>query len=183
MIYYLSGIVFRKKEKYIVIQVGSIGYRVFISQKNLNKTSEKDKVELFCFLNVREKGMEIYGCFSEKELEFFELLEGLRGIGPKVALEIASIGDVEEVKQKIINQDLSIFQGISGLGAKRRASLVLELSGKIKQDSSNKKTEEEKALISLGFSLEESRDALNKVDQQIDSKSKIKEALKILGQR
>jgi len=180
MIYYLSGNILTKKEKYLVVLVNNIGYKVFVAQKNLKKVSEK--AELFCFLNVREKGMELYGCLSEKELEFFELLEGLKGIGPKVALEIAAIGDPEEVKKRIIDQEPTVFEGIVGLGAKRKASLTLELSGKVKQFE-NKKTEEEQALTSLGFSLKQSREALNKVDQKLSPEEKIKEALKTLGQK
>ncbi|MDD5606578.1 MAG: OB-fold domain-containing protein [Candidatus Pacebacteria bacterium] len=181
MIYYLSGKVLRKKEKYIVIVVNNIGYKVFVSKKTLNQITEKE-TELFCFLNVKEKGMELYGFLKEEELEFFELLEALRGIGPKVALEIACIGNIEEVKKRIINQDPTVFQGIPGLGTKRKASLILELSGKIRQES-NQKTEEEKALICLGFSLEESKQALKKVDYNLKSEEKIKQALKILGQK
>ncbi len=181
MIYYLSGKVLVKKEKYIVVLVNNIGYKVFVSKKTLSKIVEKD-IELYCFLNVREKGMEIYGFLSEKELEFFELLEALRGIGPKIALEIASIGEIEEVKKRIINQDPNVFQGIIGMGAKRKASLILELSGKIKQEEI-KKTEEEKALVSLGFSLQETREVLKKIDVSLSLEEKVKQALKFLGQK
>ncbi len=183
MIYYLLGRVFKKKEKYLVILNNNIGYRVFLSQKNLNKIKENQEIELFCFLNVREKGMEIYGCLSEKELEFFELLEGLRGIGPKVALEIASIGNIEEVKKRIIEHDATVFEGIPGLGTKRKASLILELSGKIRQETGQKKTEEEKALIALGFSSEEIKAVLKKIDPQLEMKEKIKIALQELGKK
>jgi len=192
MISYLQGKIILKKEKFIVLEVNGVGYKIFLSRKTLSKLPEIGKnLNLFCFLNVRETALELYGFLDEKELEFFEILEGIRGIGPKAALEISSLGPIEKIKDRIISQDEKLFQGISGIGRKKAMAIILELSGKIKnieKESSSfspKEAEEKEAeegLVSLGFSRQKARSALAKIPKDIkNTEQKIKEALKILG--
>ena len=187
MISYLQGKIIFKKEKFIILGVNGVGYKVFLSQKTFTKIPEKGKeLKLFCFMNVRENSMELYGFLGEKELEFFEILEGIRGVGPKAALEIASLGPLENIKKKIEAQDSSLFEGIPGIGKKKAMTIVLELSGKIKDLSPKKKTKEKDeaidALTNLGFSKQKAKEALAGVSEHIkDTEGRIKSALKILG--
>ena len=187
MISYLQGKIILKKEKFIVLDVNGVGYKIFLSKKTLSKIPEiGQNLKVFCFLNVRENSLDLYGFLDSKELEFFEILDDIRGVGPKAALEISSLGPLEKIKERILAQDEKIFEGISGIGRKKAMTIILELSGKIRDISKNKKTvkvdEAEEGLIGLGFSREKAKDALSKISKDIkDSEQRIKEALKVLG--
>ncbi len=128
--------------------------------------------------------MNLYGFLDEKELEFFEILNDIRGIGPKAAVEIASVGPLEKIKERILSQDERIFEGIPGIGKKKAMAIILELSGKIKEFSSKKPgvDEVETALINLGFSRQKIKEVLSMIPKEISgTEEKIKEALKLLG--
>ncbi len=187
MISYLKGKIILKKEKFIVLDVNNIGYKVFVSKKTFSKLPEIGEVlEVFCFLNVRENALDLYGFLGSEELEFFKILEDIRGVGPKAALEISSLGPLEKIRERILAQDEKLFEEIPGIGRKKAMTIILELTGKIKDVSKKKKTadvdEAEEGLISLGFSREKAKAALSKIPKDIkDSEQRIKEALKILG--
>jgi len=186
MISYLSGKIILKKEKFVVLDVNGIGFKVFLSKKTLSQLPEiGQNLKLFCFLNIRENTMDLYGFLDQKELGFFEILESIRGIGPKAALEISSLGPLEKIKERILNQDEKLFEGISGIGKKKIQTIILELTGKIKEISKEKSQESEEAecaLINLGFSKQQTKEALSKIPKEVkDTETKIKKALEILG--
>jgi len=179
----------RKTEKFIVLDVNGVGYKVFLSKKALTKIPEiSETIKVFCFLNVRENALDLYGFLDLKELEFFEILDSIRGVGPKAALEISSLGPLEKIKERIISQDEKLFEGIPGIGRKKAMAIILELSGKIKDISKKSASvkdsadEAEEGLLSLGFSRQQAKIALAKVPKDIkNTEQRIKEALKILG--
>lgn len=187
MISFLSGKIKFKTDKYIILDVNGVGYKVFISKKNLDKILESGSLEIFCFLNVRENALELYGFLTKEELKFFEILDSIRGVGPKAALEISSLGPLEKLKKSIEAGDEKIFEQISGIGRKKAQAIVLELSGKIKELSPAPKNKEqiseaEQALINLGFSRQQAKEALSQVPKEIkEDEKRIKEALKVLG--
>lgn len=187
MIAYLEGKIILKKEKFIILDVQGVGYKVFLSKMALSKLPEIDKIlKVFCYLNVRENSLDLYGFLDSKELDFFEILENIHGIGPKVALEISSLGPLEKIKEKILSRDEKLFEGIPGIGRKRAMAIILELTGKLRDVSSQKKTAEideaEEGLVNLGFSRQNAKTALSQISKDIkDPEQKIKESLKILG--
>ncbi len=186
MISYLQGKIILKKEKFIILDVSGVGYKVFLSQGTFSKISEiGQNLKLFCFLHVRENSLTLYGFLDYKELEFFEIIESISGVGPKAALEISVLGPLEKIKERILAQDEKIFEKIPGIGKKKAMTIILELSGKIKEVSKEKTKEPdetEEALINLGFSRQRVKEVLRKVPQEIkDAQERIKEALKILG--
>ncbi len=186
MISYLQGKIILKKDKFIVLDVNGIGYKVFLSRKSITKIPEiGQNLKFFCFLDVKENSLNLYGFLDEKELEFFEILNDIRGIGPKAALEIASVGPLEKLKERILKQDENIFAGIPGIGKKKAMAIILELTGKIKNEAPSKtgSSEVEDALIGLGFPKQKIKEALSKIPKEIiDSQEIIKQAIKILGQ-
>jgi len=198
MISYLQGKIILKKEKFIILDVNNVGYKVFLSKKALSNLPEIEKpLKLFCFLNVKENIMDLYGFLNHKELEFFEILDNIRGVGPKAALEISSLGPLEKIKERILSKDETLFSEISGIGRKKAMTIILELTGKIRDISkapafakgtsaelgrSPTADEAEEALIGLGFPREKAKAALVEIPKNIkDSEQKIKQALKILG--
>jgi Holliday junction DNA helicase RuvA len=129
--------------------------------------------------------MDLYGFLDYKELEFFEILDSIRGVGPKAALEISSLGSLEDIKDKILAKE-NIFESIPGIGKKKAMTIILELTGRIKDLPKEKKTipvdEAEEGLISLGFSREKAKQALVKVPEDIKNpEERIKQALRVLG--
>lgn len=187
MISYLNGKIIIKKDKFIVLDVNNIGYKVFLSKKSISKLPEiNSNLKVFCFQDVKENAIDLYGFFSYQELEFFEILNDIRGIGPKVAIEISSLGSLDSIKEKILNQDEKIFEGIPGIGKKREMTIILELTGKIKTISSVKKSgtgdEAEDALVNLGFPRQRVKEIMPQIPKDIkDTEERIKEGLKFLG--
>ena len=176
-----------KRDKFIVLDVNGVGYKVFVSEKTLSGMPEiGGNIKVFCFLNVRENALELYGFLNEKELEFFEILENIRGVGPKAALKIASLGPLEKIKERILSRDEKLFEEVPGIGRKKAMTIILELTGKIKDISQKREMGEvddaEEGLVSLGFSRQKVKFALSKIPESVKSaEQKIKEALKILG--
>src|SRR3989344_2399295 len=187
MISYLNGKIILKKEKFIIVEVAGIGYKVFVSRQSSLKLPEiGGDVKLFCFQNVKEEALDLYGFLTYDELEFFETLMDVRGVGPKSALDIASLGSLESIKDKILKQDEKIFAGIPGIGLKKAQTIILELTGKIKLlDSLKNKVSAdpaEDALTQLGFSHHQAKEALKGVPSNVkDMEERIKLALKSLG--
>ena len=144
-------------------------------------------MELFCYLYVRENVMDLYGFANWEEREVFELLLGISGVGPKAAIEISALGPLEKLKKAIDTGDGKIFEGIPGIGRKRIAKILLELSGKIKGLGSlaGKAADADAdpcvdALVNMGFSKTQARQALEQISKEMSEEDRIKEALKQL---
>lgn len=183
MIAYLFGKIILKKDKFIILDVNNIGYKVFLSQQSLLTLPETDEnLKIFIYHNIKEEASDLYGFFSAEEMDFFDILMDIRGVGPKAALEIASVGPLDRIKDKILRQDENVFAGISGIGAKKAMTIILELTGKIKMMGSKKGSidEAESALVSLGFTKQQAKDSLKRVSAK-DPEERIKQALKLLG--
>ena len=185
MIAYLEGKIILKKDKFVIIEVAGVGYKVFMSKASLLKLPEIGQpIKLFCFQNVKEDALDLYGFLTYEELEFFEILNDIRGVGPKAALEISVVGPLEKIKDRILKQDENVFAGIPGIGQKRASAIILELTGKIKTfgQKSASTDEAENALTQLGFSKQQARQALEHVPANVkNTEDRVKLALKSLG--
>lgn len=183
MISYLQGQIILKTDRFIILDVNGVGYKVFLSKKTLIKVPEEGQLKVFCFLNVKENILALYGFLDYKKLEFFELLNTIRGVGPKAALEISSLGPLENIRERILSKDETLFSDISGIGRKKAMTIILELTGKIGDISKAPKSldEAEEGLISLGFSRQNAKDVLSGISKDKTSEERIQEALKILG--
>lgn len=185
MIGLLKGTIELNTEKYIILDVNGVGYKVYISGstfKNLPKKGEK--VKLYTHLHVREDALELYGFLSLKELEFFELLISISGIGPKGALNILNVASVETLKKAIVNEESSILTKVSGIGKKTAEKIILELKNKISDELGEVGVDDEAidALMSLGYKLKDAREVLKKVPKEIEGvENRVREALKLLG--
>jgi len=191
MISYLKGKIILKKEKFIIISTGNVGYKVF-AMSSFGEVGEE--IELFTYLNVREDALALYGFAEYKELELFELLISISGIGPKAGMGILALADPETIKIAIAKGDSSILTRVSGIGKKTAERVILELRNKFSiSDVENieDKTKEIgnhsdalDALVSLGYSPNDAKRALANLSPEIkDVGDKIKKALKELGRR
>jgi len=187
MIGYLKGKIILKRDKFIILEVNSVGYKIYLSQQGLFKLPEiVQDIKFFIYHNIKEDASDLYGFLSYEELEFFEILNDIHGVGPKAALEISVLGPLEKIKDRILAQDEKIFAGIPGVGAKRASSIILELTGKIRaatKSASGKFSadEAENALIQLGFSKSAAKDSLSHISPTTKTEDRIKQALKFLG--
>ena len=189
MLSYIKGkIIFRGKD-FIIVKPDNIGFRVFVLS-NLN--TENNEVELFTHLAVREDALLLYGFSNYEELELFELLISISGIGPKAGLGILSLADPKTVKVAIAKGDASILTRVSGIGKKTAERVILELGNKFsisdvsgleeKSKEISNQTDAVDALISLGYNMNEAKRALSEVPSEIkDVGERIKMALRGLG--
>lgn len=187
MISVIKGTIELNTDKYVIIDVNGVGYKVFISGNTFKNLPEKgEKVRLFTHLHVREDAMELYGFLTPKELEFFELLISISGIGPKGAMNILSVASIETLKKAIINEESTILTKVSGIGKKTAEKIILELKNKVGDEFLGEKVSVDNeaidALIGLGYKLREAREALKKVPKEVDGvENRVREALKLLG--
>ncbi len=190
MISHLTGTIIELSEKYAVVDVNGIGYKVYCSTDTLSGLQDGSPASLFTYLVVREDALDLYGFLSREEEDFFQLLISVSGIGPKGALGILSATSTNTLKKAIATGDTSYLTKVSGIGRKTAEKVVLELRDKLKAHSDTKESPHElraesdvvEALKSLGYSQNEARDALKEVPSSIvGTNARIKEALKILG--
>ncbi len=179
MIYYLDGKIAVKKDDFVVIDTNGVGRKVYISPDAVKNLPEVGKnFKLFCYLNIGRNSQRLYGFPSRENLEFFESLINLSGIGPKTAVKIASIAPMEELKEGIKNDDDEILEEIFSIGKKRGQRVIFELSQRIKQEPKDDGAVQ--TLTSLGFSKKDSRAALKIVSKDKSVDERVKEALKLL---
>jgi holliday junction DNA helicase RuvA len=130
MIGYLNGKILKKMKNGLILDTGGVGYLVHVTSPFLEKINEKDPLELFIHTKVREDDISLFGFETTGELDFFLLLLGVNGIGPKLALEILS-QNPEKVKTAILTGDLPYLTKIPGIGKKTAERIVVELKSKI----------------------------------------------------
>ncbi len=191
MISRLTGTLAHIDAKYIVLDVQGVGYKVFTTVDSMSKLGkEKTPITLWTYLAVRETALDLYGFTSLSELDFFELLITISGIGPKTALGILNAASVQALETAIQTGDTSHITKISGIGKKVADKIVMELKDKIdkvshsEESKSAMKTDTDalEALKALGYSQNEARDALKEVPKSVmKTNEKVREALKILG--
>ena len=192
MIAYIEGKILNKGKDFIVLKTGGIGYKVFVNSNLLSEIIVGQELELFIYHHITEQNSLLFGLKSTEEQEFFELILSVSGIGPKTALNVMAAASIYEIKDSISRGEPDLLNKVSGIGPKTAERVVLELRNKIDHieiNSDQKNTgggpasgDEIDALITLGYSMTQSRDALRSVDKGIkDSGERIKEALKILS--
>ena len=192
MIAHLSGTIIDKAEKYVVLDVHGVGYKVSCSSDTLARLDLDAQANLHTYLAVREDALDLYGFDTSDEKDFFELLISVSGIGPKSALGILSATSTETLKKAIATGDTSYLTKVSGIGRKTAEKVVLELRDKLKAHSSMSETpsilraESDiiEALKALGYSQNEAREVVKEIPNDIvGTNARIKEALKLLGKK
>lgn len=190
MISFLRGKIINKSLNYVIIDVHDIGYKVFVNSSLISELVEDELAEIYIHQHVKEDILALYGFKNLEELELFELLLSISGVGPKSAIGVLAIASASEIKNSISTGDSSLLEKVSGIGKKTAERVVLELRDKVGKLRIGEKitgetagmtasSDEIDALMALGYSLQQAREALRKVDPSIkDSGARIKEALK-----
>src|SRR3989344_8330130 len=193
MIGYLKGTIIHQDLKSVMLLVSGVGYKIYTNTASLSspERSEGNKsykaqatIAFWTYLAVRENALDLYGFKTKEELEFFELLISVSGIGPKSALGILTIATLRNLRHAISTGDTSHLTKVSGIGKKNAEKIVIELKDKITglvaEDGGSMSGEVDalEALRALGFGEREAREALKKVADVSDTGEKVKKALK-----
>ncbi len=190
MISCLEGKVILKGERFVIIETGGVGYRIFVGPTVFDKLKKNnDRIKLWTHLHLREDSVELYGFLEYAELEFFETLIQISGVGPKSALGVLNVAPLDTLKHAIASGEISYLTKVSGIGKKIAEKIILELRDKLGKigytgEKAFLKEEEDalRALRSLGYSYSEAREALKEVPPKISgTQERVKESLKILG--
>jgi len=135
MLAYIKGTLEIKANNYIVIDVGGLGYKVFMSDTAINELKcIGEEIKVHTYYRVREDDISIFGFLTKEELRMFELLLQVSGVGAKVALAILSNIVPSEFALAVISNDVTKLTKIPGIGAKSAQRIVLELKDKLKKE-------------------------------------------------
>lgn len=186
MINYLRGKIKLIKAGFLVLEVSGIGHRVTISPELAVK--ENENIELYVHEHIKEDSDDFYGFKSWEELELFERLISVNGVGPKAGMSIMSSSKPDKIINSIISDDLSFFTGISGIGKKVAAKIILDLKSKLSglDGSSIIYSGEDTndvldALVSLGYKKSEVIQIVSSIPDEIKKdQEKIRWCLKAL---
>lgn len=189
MIGSLKGIIQHKGSNFAIIETNNVGYKVFVTPPVLLSLKIGQDVSWVILTYVREDQITLYGFDILPELEFFEQLLTVSGVGPKSALGIMSLAGIDMIKSAIVSGDPTVFTKVSGIGRKTAERVIVELKEKLKNQVDAAPVAKEHsdaldALIALGYSQQEARDALKAVPSSAKSlQDKVKIALKHLSSK
>jgi Holliday junction DNA helicase RuvA len=200
LIAHLRGEVLRSGPDFVVLDVGGVGYMVSVALGTRQTVpAAGGKLDLHIHTHVREDQLALYGFSSAEELDLFELLIGVDGVGPKVGLNILGAASLEVLKRAIMSEDTAPIRRASGVGPRTAAKVIIELKPKldaaaeldvvpkaaaIAGDGAVPKAVDS-ALRNLGFSAQEARSGLEAVDWKAspDTQQALAAALKALGKK
>lgn len=186
MIASIEGMVSQILDDSLVVNVGGIGFRVFVP-KNVSLEAELLKpISFFTYLVVREEALTLFGFETLEERDLFVLLLGANGVGPRTALAIISTMSVGLIRKAVLADEADLFGRVPGVGKKTAQSIVLQLQGKIKGeipmlDHSTRDVDAEvlDALTGLGYSIVEAQAAIQMIqkDAAKDLETRVRLAL------
>ena len=202
MISYVRGELAAVEPQKAIVDVGGIGYGVYMSQQALSVLPQPgNEVKLYTYLNVKEDAMQLFGFLTKDDLDIFKLVIGVSGIGPKGGLNILSCMSPDELRFAIMSGDAKAISAAPGIGKKTAEKLILELRDKVDIEDvlehathggdealpgtdggeSGMQAEAVQALVALGYGSAESMRAVRKTSPDCASVEEIlKEALKYL---
>lgn len=200
MIAYLKGIIVEVTESRLILDVNDIGYLIYISGRDAsNMPGRGEEVKIYTYLNVKEDAMQLFGFLSEDDLEMYQLLLNVNGIGPKAALGVLSVLTPDDLRFAVLADDAKAIAKAPGIGNKTAQKLILELKDKLSLEEAFEKrldhgaqalpvgegmtdarSEAVEALIALGYSSSDALRAVNgaKAGQEADVEQILKAALK-----
>ena len=205
MLAYIKGKLEMKMTGYIVIDVGGLGYKIFMSDTGIEKLGNiGETVKVHTYYKVREDDISIYGFNTLEELRMFELLISVSGVGAKTAITMLAVCEPTDFAISIISEDIKTLTQIPGIGAKSAQRIILELKDKIKKEQqiqeltiatkgektkvevaieNNQKIDEAIAALQvLGYNKKEIEKAFDKIDKkELTTEELIRKGLNILG--
>ena len=196
MIYFLIGEVELLEKNFVVINNNNIGYQIKVSDATHKKildlisNDRKKKIKFYTFMTIKDEIIFLYGFLSREELEIFNQLLSVSGIGPKAAMNILANITHENILSAIANENINLLSSVPGIGKKTAQRLILELKDKINKldlniSADNKNfLEAQEALFSLGYSQSDIIKVTTQIknqNQNLTTEEIIKQALKLFA--
>jgi holliday junction DNA helicase RuvA len=191
MIAALTGEVAEKLLDAVVIDVHGVGYGVFVTHEDYGRLVQGQRAKVYIYEHIREAAHDLFGFLSLDTKKLFEQLLGVNGVGPKMALNVLSIGNADHVRGAIAGGDVKFIQRASGVGKRVAERIVVDLKDKVglegvelgaagllQGDASIAQDEAAEALIALGFTPQDASKALQNIDAKLPTEARIKLALK-----
>ena len=189
MYYYIKGEPVLKQDNFAVIDNSGVGYKIFTSQNSL-KSLNGNTVTMYTYLYVREDVYDLYGFSTQDELTLFLQLLSVSGVGPKAALAVLSVLIPQQLICAVVTNDAKSITKAQGVGAKMAQRIILELKDKLKNSdiipedmqeeaviSADSQSEAVQALVVLGYSEKDAKNAVAKIDPDCGIEKIIKLAL------
>ena len=198
MFYSLTGKIFTVNANTIAVNCSGVAYKCTVSLNTQKKTAGKTEATLYTYLSVRDDAMELFGFADETELEYFKMLIGVSGVGPKAAISILSVLTPNALALSIASGDIKALKSAQNVGAKTAQRIVLELKDKIAKGVPERMSAAEiqpsysitgniseaiSALSALGFSPSDAAGALAGADSEAPVEELVKYGLKMLSKR
>jgi Holliday junction DNA helicase RuvA len=189
MIAQLRGVPVSWSADTVVLDVGGVGYRLHATPSAIRKAEKTGELTLQTYMHVREDALQLYGFAETGERELFELLLGVSGVGPKVALAIVSGYSPNELRRAIVREDVALFESIPGIGRKTAQRVCLELQEKMAPlavvpsegggdgDGEGHLVARD-ALVELGYSVGEAEKRLAGTDPELPAAERVRQALR-----
>lgn len=196
MLAYIKGSLEMKMTDYVVIDVGGLGYKVYMTTTDMDNLGKiGDIVKVYTYYRVREDDVSIFGFNTNEQLRMFELLLSVSGVGAKTALSMVAVAEPSEFAIAVISEDVSYLTKIPGIGAKSAQRIILELKDKMKKENTvieaknikvqidNNKVEEAIAALQvLGYNKKEIEKVFTTIDKtNMTTEDMIKKGLNALG--
>lgn len=190
MIVTLSGKVSEHIDDVIVLDVGGVGYSLWVPQEDWAHLTVGSEVKMYIYEHIREQSYDLFGFISLNTKKLFELLLSVNGVGPKMALALLSVGSIQEVRQAIAEGNVKFLQAASGVGKKVAERVVVDLKDKVgfglnpdattflSSPTVNRFDEAQEALVALGYSAQDAANSLNDIDPSLSLEERVKQALK-----
>lgn len=191
MIATLNGTITEKLVNKVIVDVNGVGYGVFVTSEDNDHLLIGEPTKVYIFEYVREQAHDLFGFLDRDTQNLFEQLLEVNGVGPKMALNVLSIGTSSQVRQAIASGDTAFIQQSNGVGKRVAERMIVDLkdkvglmsvdlgsSGLLMSESNLHKDEAIEALVALGFSSSDALKALKDVDTKLSTEDRVKSALK-----
>jgi Holliday junction DNA helicase RuvA len=191
MIATLNGVVSEKLADVVVLEVQGVGYGLYVTAEDHGRLTTGESAKVYVYEHIREQGHDLFGFLTRDTQALFELLLSVNGVGPKMALNMLSIGSAKDVRTAIAGADTKFIQQASGVGKRLAERLVVDLkdkvgligvdlasTGMLQADDTLLQDEAVQALVALGYTTADAAQALQAVDPKLPTKDRIKQALR-----
>lgn len=194
MIATINGVVSEKLGNLVVVDVQGMGYGLMVTAEDFGRLAIAEPVKVYVYEHIREQAYDMYGFLSLDTKNLFEQLLEVNGVGPKMALNVLSIGAAQDVRQAIATGDVKYIQQAIGVGKRVAERVVVELKDKVglvgvdlastgllQGEAAISQDEAAEALVALGYSATDAAVALKDVDPALPTEERIRQALKTVS--
>jgi Holliday junction DNA helicase RuvA len=191
MIATLRGVISEKLGDVVVLDVQGVGYGLLVAAEDFGRLERGSEAKVYVYEHIREQAHDLFGFITLDTKKLFELLLGVNGVGPKMALSVLSIGGSNQVRSAIATGDVKYIQQANGVGKRVAERIVVDLKDKVglegvelsstgllQGQSVLMQDEAVEALVALGYSPQDAAAALQQVDANLSTEERIKLALR-----